>query len=107
MPCDRGCFGFRARLRRALLSGYAVCTAAVSAWFDAVGAFMRLCPDIQLGGLACFCKHIQQRVYCELADFAVCQVGYAIASIPLFLTMVSSFNAAPLGFLTPRSQAET
>ncbi|HFA7392829.1 TPA: hypothetical protein WMU38_002164, partial [Neisseria gonorrhoeae] len=26
-----------ARLRRALLSGYAVCTAAVSAWFDAVG----------------------------------------------------------------------
>ncbi|ELL26921.1 Uncharacterised protein [Neisseria meningitidis] len=34
-------------------------------------------------------------------------LGYAMASIPLFLTMVSSFNAAPLGFLTPRSQAET
>ncbi|MEL1299318.1 hypothetical protein, partial [Neisseria gonorrhoeae] len=37
VPRGRGCFGFRARLRRALLSGYAVCTAAVSAWFDAVG----------------------------------------------------------------------
>ncbi|HFC6386139.1 hypothetical protein [Neisseria meningitidis] len=37
MPRGRGCFGFHARLRRALLSGYAVCTAAVSAWFDAVG----------------------------------------------------------------------
>ncbi|HGH6224335.1 TPA: hypothetical protein ACJMCZ_001847 [Neisseria meningitidis] len=37
MPRGRGCFGFHARLRRALLSGYVVCTAAVSAWFDAVG----------------------------------------------------------------------
>ena len=31
----------------------------------------------------------------------------AIASIPLFLTIVSSFNAVPLGFLVPRSHAET
>ncbi len=70
------------------------------AWFDAVRAFMRLRPDIQFGGLACFGRYIQQRVYCALADFAVCHVDYAVASIPLFLTMVS--NA-----LTPRRSALT
>lgn len=107
MPRGRGCFGFRARLRRALLSGYAVCTAAVSAWFDAVGHLCGYALIFSSAVLPVLAGIFSSASICELADFAVYQVGYAMASMPLFLTMVSSFNAAPPGFLTPRSQAET